>query len=74
MNTKNQIDAGSRVAVPRLVLPLDPVTVGDWSVELREDGSLRVESTRRGAPKVMMWADASNTVNITTTKILQQNV
>ena len=66
-------DRRSGVDDRRLVLPLDPVTLGAWTVELREDGSLRVEATRKGAPKVMTWADASNSVNITTLKILQEN-
>lgn len=51
---------------------LVPIALGDWTVELREDGSLHVASTDRGAPKVLTWGDASNSVNVTTLRILKQ--
>lgn len=48
--------------------------IGDWTVELEDDGSLRVYATGRGAPKILAECDGgSNTIRLTTLKILSKN-
>lgn len=47
--------------------------LGEWTIDLLEDGSLRVQATGRGSHRVLTFGDASNSVNVTTEKIVKRN-
>lgn len=48
-------------------------SMGEWTIDLLEDGSLKVQATGRGSHRVLTFGDASNAVTVTTEKIVKRN-